>query len=75
MHATVADEPEQVHCLPVGEDAVNRCVEDRVYPEFAGGDGTVQPGQPLVHHESGPEIRVANLGVAHLSGRQTHILA
>src|SRR3954454_21447064 len=66
MHAAVRDEAEQVHVAALGE----RGPQDWVLEERAVRDRAVYTLQVLVEHPAGADRQVADLGVAHLTGRQ-----
>jgi hypothetical protein len=57
-------------CLQGG----NGIAQHRVGGEAAVGDGGVDARQVLHHHAPGAEVHVADLGVAHLSARQPHLV-
>ena len=45
-------------------------LEDRQVGDRTVGDGVINAGQVLKHHAPGAQVHVADLGIAHLPGRQ-----
>ena len=72
VDAAVGDEPEQVDAVAALE---RRAEERRVLEERAVLDRLVHAHQVLVEDPAGADRQVADLGVAHLAGRQADRLA
>ncbi|MNE46637.1 hypothetical protein D3C80_1409860 [compost metagenome] len=75
VHAAIGQQAEDVHGLAGSHGLVDRAAEYGVVEEFAVLDGLGDPGKVLVHHATGTEVHVADLGVAHLPVRQTDVHA
>ncbi len=75
VDAAGRDEPEQVHVAAALARAPERRDERLVLEEGAVADGAVDALEILVEHAARADRQVADLGVAHLAGRQPDRLA
>ena len=75
VHAAVGDQAHQVQRSPGRAGAVAGRDERRVLGQRAVGHGRAEPHQVLRHDAPGAEVQVADLGVAHLAGRQADVVA
>ena len=75
VHPARPDEPDDVEPALRLPRAAARIQERRPFEEGPVGDGGVDPRQVLEHRPAGADVEVADLGVAHLSGRQADRLA
>ncbi len=75
VHSTVGEQAENVHRLAGPRGLVDGGTDGRVGKELAVADRLGHPGEVLIHHAPGAQVHVADLGVAHLSVRQTDIHA
>ena len=74
VHATVADQPQQVQRAAILNRALDRPVQRRVGRQLPVRDSQVDAGQPLIDDEAGADIGVPDLGIPHLPRRQPDIL-
>jgi hypothetical protein len=71
MDATVGDKAQQVHVARPLARTPERRHERLVLEERAVGNRPVDPLEVLVEHTAGADRQVADLGIAHLSRRQS----
>ena len=75
VDAALGDEPEQVNVAAARLRALEGADEHRILEERAVADRGVHPLQVLEQDPAGPDRQMADLGVAHLPGRQADRLA
>ena len=75
VHAAVRDEPEQMHVRVARVGALEDAGERRVLEERAVLDRLVDPLEVLEEHAARADRQMADLGVAHLAGREPDRLA
>ena len=73
MDPAGADEADDVQGAAARHRPVAGLDERGPLEEAPVGDGRVDPGQVLEHRTAGTEVQVADLGVAHLLGRQADV--
>ncbi len=74
MHAAIAQQAANMELRPIFLDVLNRFQERRILEKRAIFNGFVHTGIVLQHALARPDILMSDLGVAHLSLRQTHRL-
>ena len=75
MDAAFGDEPEQMDVAPTRFRALEGAEKRRILEQGAVADRGVHPLQILEEDPTGPDRQMADLGVAHLPGRQADRLA
>src|SRR5918995_1139438 len=70
VNSAVGDEAQEMDVRLSLTRACERVHERRVLEELAGRDGVVDPHEVLEDDAAGADREVADLGVAHLAGRQ-----
>jgi len=72
VDAAVRNQAQQMQTVVFGRQLLHGGDKDVIFFKFAGFHGPVDPGKILVHDASRADIQMANLGISHLSFRQTH---
>ena len=73
MHAAVRDDAHQMRGAARGLQLGDEVQQARIAKEGAGFDGKIDRPQVHRHHAAGADIGMPDLGISHLSGRQTDI--
>jgi hypothetical protein len=73
VHAAVGDQPKQMQSMSAR--STKGVLQNMIPFQFAIGDGLINPGEVLINDPASSEIKVANLGVTHLSFRQANVHA
>ena len=69
VHATLADQTDEMQGAPAGLHPAAHVDEDRVLEEAAVLDRVVDAHEILLHHAAGTEVEMTDLAVSHLSAR------
>jgi len=72
MHAAIGEQSQYVQCLAVASRGFRCLGQGGIGEEMAAADGAIDAGEFLVDDTAGADVEVADLGVAHLSARQSH---
>ena len=75
VHATRREQTQQVDRLARGDRGIDRRGQGGDGGKRALLDGLGDAGEVLVDDAPGPQVHVADLGVAHLAVRQAHVAA
>ncbi len=75
MHAAGRDEADQMAGAAALFQSGDQAGQRRRLLDLAGGDGVADARQVLHHHAAGADVEMADLGVAHLPGRQSDLAA
>jgi len=70
VYTTRRQQPEQVYRLAVFDGQVHGVGQGVIVEEGAGLDGATDTGEFLVNHAAGTQVKVTDLGISHLAGRQ-----
>ena len=75
VNAAVGQQAHKMHRAAGLFGVFHRLQQDGVFKKAVIPDVLGDAGQLLINHSSGADVGVAHLAVAHLSVRQTHVLA
>jgi hypothetical protein len=75
MHAAGRDEADEMAGAAAVLELLDQLGERRCLLDLAARDGAADPRQILHDHAAGPDVEMADLGIAHLPGRQADRLA
>ncbi len=75
MYATIGSQSHEVNALTVLFRILIGCHNLRILQDASVGTGPVDFHQVLIYDAARPDIKVAHLGVTHLSVRQSHVFA
>jgi len=73
VHPAIGNQPDKVE--PCRSSICERFLQNVVSLQLALGDRFVDPGQILINDAPSAEVKMPDLGVTHLAGRQTDIFA
>ena len=73
VHAARRQQPDQMAGAAAGFEGFGEAPEDRALLQGAVGQRGVNAHQILHHHPAGADVHVADLGIAHLAGRQPDV--